>query len=193
MSHIPHILPESQLNERVPASVQIARIMDRAGIPLEPHQQRVIEEKDDVRDKLFALANFCDSNTFRALPDDERSRLRNQARFMNGYAEVLEERIQAFMATKKAMTYTPWMDALNTAPARPGVYQLKMADLPWIAVHFSFWNGRHWCRVSSSMKGAEDADDRPTPSVSDGTYGWWRGMTEESWHAVHGLVMAPAA
>jgi hypothetical protein len=61
-----------------------------------PHQERVVTEKDELSEKLAKLLAFFQSETFSGLSEAERSRLRNQARFMDGYAAVLEERIAAF-------------------------------------------------------------------------------------------------
>ena len=63
---------------------------------LQPHQQRVVTEKAELDEKLAKLLAFFQTPIFEALPEAERSRLRNQARFMDGYAAVLEERIAAF-------------------------------------------------------------------------------------------------
>lgn len=63
-----------------------------------PHQQRVVAEKDEVSERLSKLLAFFQGPIFPTLSEAERSRLRNQARFMDGYAAVLEERIAAFQA-----------------------------------------------------------------------------------------------
>ena len=63
---------------------------------MQPYQQRVVDEKIELSDKLAKLLQFFQTTTFGALPEAEQSRLRNQARFMDGYAAVLEERIAAF-------------------------------------------------------------------------------------------------
>lgn len=63
---------------------------------MQPYQQRVVEEKRELSERLAKLLAFFQTDTFAALPEAERSRLRNQARFMDGYAAVLEERIVAF-------------------------------------------------------------------------------------------------
>ena len=65
---------------------------------LQPHQQRVVAEKAALDEKLAALLSFFQTPTFAGISAAERSRLRNQARFMDGYAAVLEERIEAFLA-----------------------------------------------------------------------------------------------
>ena len=61
-----------------------------------PHQQRVVDEKTDLDEKLTKLLAFFQTDMFKSLLEAERSRLRNQARFMDGYSAVLEERIAAF-------------------------------------------------------------------------------------------------
>lgn len=63
---------------------------------LHPHQDRVIAEKAALDEKLAALLAFFQGPIFPTLSEAERSRLRNQARFMDGYSAVLEERIEAF-------------------------------------------------------------------------------------------------
>ena len=61
-----------------------------------PHQIRVVDEKNEVSNRLASLLAFFQGPIFPTLNEAERSRLRNQARFMDGYAAVLEERIAAF-------------------------------------------------------------------------------------------------
>lgn len=63
---------------------------------LPPHQQRVVGEKAVLSDKLEKLLAFFQTEIFADLPDAEKSRLRNQARFMDGYSAVLAERIEVF-------------------------------------------------------------------------------------------------
>jgi hypothetical protein len=65
---------------------------------LKPHQQRVVAENEELAEKLAKLLSFFQTKMFEGLSEAERSRLRNQARFMDGYAAVLEERIEAFKA-----------------------------------------------------------------------------------------------
>ena len=61
-----------------------------------PYQQRVIDENRELGERLGKLLAFFQTPAFVELSEAERSRLRNQARFMDGYAAVLEERIAAF-------------------------------------------------------------------------------------------------
>lgn len=69
---------------------------DESAAGLQPHQQRVVVERDELSEKLTKLLAFFQTPIFTRLPEAEQSRLQNQARFMDGYAAVLEERIAAF-------------------------------------------------------------------------------------------------
>lgn len=60
------------------------------------YQLRVVDEKRELDEKLTKLLSFFQTPMFDNLNEAERSRLRNQARFMDGYAAVLQERITAF-------------------------------------------------------------------------------------------------
>ena len=64
---------------------------------MQPHQQRVVDEKTELDDKLTKLMSFIEGNTvYAGLPEDEQKRLKEQAIFMRGYSDVLAERIAAF-------------------------------------------------------------------------------------------------
>jgi hypothetical protein len=66
-------------------------------VELQPYQQRVVAERDELQTKINALGAFIASNlTFAMLPDEERSRLYRQHRHMTDYCAVLSERIAAF-------------------------------------------------------------------------------------------------
>jgi hypothetical protein len=59
-------------------------------------QQRVVDEKTELDDKIGKLTAFVGGNIFVSLPDDERYRLSIQLQHMNGYSEILGQRIGAF-------------------------------------------------------------------------------------------------
>ncbi len=61
-----------------------------------PHQQRVIDEKEELDAKLGKLIPFLASDTCLSLPFDERSRLKRQSEVMAEYSAILGERIAAF-------------------------------------------------------------------------------------------------
>jgi hypothetical protein len=63
---------------------------------MEAHQERVIEEKTQLDEKLRAFTLFIHGPIFAGLAEDEQSRLKSQRYFMNGYSETLEQRIAAF-------------------------------------------------------------------------------------------------
>lgn len=63
---------------------------------MQPHQQRVVDEKNELDERLGKLLAFFQTPMFGTLSEAEQSRMRNQARFMDGYSAVLGERIAAF-------------------------------------------------------------------------------------------------
>ena len=63
---------------------------------LQPHQQRVVAEKDELDERLGKLLAFFQSPIYAGLSEAERSRLRAQSFFMVGYSSMLGERIAAF-------------------------------------------------------------------------------------------------
>ncbi len=67
---------------------------------MQPHQQRVVDEKKELDDKLDKLKTFIETNpVFKGLPDDERGRLNKQFDLMDGYSSILSQRIAAFPVT----------------------------------------------------------------------------------------------
>lgn len=60
------------------------------------YQQRVVDEKTALNDKIVKLNLFIAGSQFRALSSAERERLARQLTHMNGYATALDERIEAF-------------------------------------------------------------------------------------------------
>jgi hypothetical protein len=67
---------------------------------MQPHQQRVVDEKTELDEKLTKLGEFIESSPiFAGLPDDERERLVRQKSCMAEYSEILGERIAAFPAS----------------------------------------------------------------------------------------------
>jgi len=63
---------------------------------LQPHQQRVVEESQELLGRIERLQAFSESPTFAALDATERHRLLRQMSAMADYAMVLAERINAF-------------------------------------------------------------------------------------------------
>lgn len=66
---------------------------------LEPHQQRVVDEHAELRDRRNKLLTFIRSGAiFTSLPHDERRDLVDQADAMMYYMFILSRRIQRFTA-----------------------------------------------------------------------------------------------
>jgi hypothetical protein len=63
---------------------------------MQPYQQRVIEEREQLSVKYNALDTFVNGQVFLNLPGDEQDRLLRQRKIMGEYLEILDERIAAF-------------------------------------------------------------------------------------------------
>lgn len=64
---------------------------------LQPHQQRVVTERDELLTKRKALTVFIDANTtFATLPKREQELLQQQEVLMTNYGRVLNQRIALF-------------------------------------------------------------------------------------------------
>ena len=61
-----------------------------------PHQQRVVDEKNELDRKLTALRIFIIGDLYHTLPADEKDRLFRQSQIMSDYSDILSERIAAF-------------------------------------------------------------------------------------------------
>jgi hypothetical protein len=66
---------------------------------MQPHQQRVVDEKKELDDKLDKLKAFIETSPiFKSLSADERGRLGKQFDVMAEYSSILSQRIAAFPA-----------------------------------------------------------------------------------------------
>ena len=64
---------------------------------LQPHQQRVVNERDDLQDRIEKLVAFIDASPiFRTVGEEEQVRLLHQQDYMGNYLNVLNLRIAAF-------------------------------------------------------------------------------------------------
>jgi hypothetical protein len=64
---------------------------------MQPHQQRVVDERKDLDEKRDRLKAFIEeSPIFKSLPVDERRRLKSQFDVMTQYSNILSHRIAAF-------------------------------------------------------------------------------------------------
>jgi uncharacterized protein YdcH (DUF465 family) len=64
---------------------------------MKAYQKRVVEEKNQLDDKIAKLTNFINtSEDYMELSSIEQERLREQLTVMQRYAEILSERIKYF-------------------------------------------------------------------------------------------------
>ena len=63
---------------------------------IQPHQQRVIDEKAELDGRIAKLAAFVESPVFLSVRQDEQERLKDQIDVMRIYSEILAARIRAF-------------------------------------------------------------------------------------------------
>ena len=69
-----------------------------------PHQQRVVDEKNELDKKMTSLYQFLALNSLSGLaesaadqiPEDEMQRLNTQLCIMGAYSSILQERINNF-------------------------------------------------------------------------------------------------
>ncbi|WP_430741146.1 crAss001_48 related protein [Serratia plymuthica] len=63
---------------------------------LQPHQQRVVDELNEIKQRGEKLATFIGGEIFSALPVEEQRLLEAQSHIMTAYVEVLTQRIKHF-------------------------------------------------------------------------------------------------
>lgn len=63
---------------------------------MQPHQERIVAEMKDLKEKLAKLETFIKGATFQTLPQAEKDRLNLQAMAMTIYSIILEQRIKSF-------------------------------------------------------------------------------------------------
>lgn len=78
---------------------------------MQPHQQRVVDEKAALDVLLTALGKFIGSDEYAALDSEERRRLRLQCDLMGEYSAVLGQRIAAFPPDVPIMVTAFMVDA----------------------------------------------------------------------------------
>ena len=67
---------------------------------MQPHEQRVVDEREELDGKIGKLCDFIGSSKiYKALPEPEQSRLTVQLHYMQGYSHILHERIRNFPGT----------------------------------------------------------------------------------------------
>lgn len=63
---------------------------------MQPHEQRVVQERDELIEKLGKLDRFQEGDVFAGLPYEDRKLLTIQRNAMATYAECLNARIGRF-------------------------------------------------------------------------------------------------
>ena len=63
---------------------------------MQPHQERVVAEHAELKDKTDKLAAFFKSPIFAGLDQDEKTRLELQFVCMTAYLAILQSRIEDF-------------------------------------------------------------------------------------------------
>lgn len=63
---------------------------------MQPHEQRVLDEKKELDEKISKLSDFMHGDTFANLPGVDQGLLMVQIRAMKMYSEALSQRIQQF-------------------------------------------------------------------------------------------------
>jgi hypothetical protein len=79
---------------------------------MQPHQQRVVDEKTELDTKAKALSEFIGNNPiFLTLDAAEQERLKEQNDVMWQYSEILGARIAAFLRPSgpTCNLRTPWL------------------------------------------------------------------------------------
>ncbi|WP_337918720.1 crAss001_48 related protein [Vibrio cholerae] len=69
---------------------------------MEPHQQRVVEEKKELDSKIEKLNTFIDGQVFKKLDNEDKKLLIKQLHEMKAYSRTLGCRIRRFeLSTEK--------------------------------------------------------------------------------------------
>ena len=63
---------------------------------MQEYQKRVVEEFENLEDKIERLGNFINSEKINTVPEMEASRLGQQYIAMGVYSQILAERIENF-------------------------------------------------------------------------------------------------
>lgn len=63
---------------------------------MQPHQQRVVDEKKELDDKIERLTAFTKGDIFKSIDDEDQRLLVKQLSEMGSYSETLASRIARF-------------------------------------------------------------------------------------------------
>jgi hypothetical protein len=85
---------------------------------LQPHQQRVVAELDELRERLCKLDTFVSSRTFVNLEPEDRELLVLQQHLMSSLSFVLARRITRFAPGVAASDKQPFCDHTPISPPK---------------------------------------------------------------------------
>jgi hypothetical protein len=109
----------------------------------QPHEQRVVNERAELFDKITNLHMFFGTPTFESLEQEDQDLLEKQVQLMMDYSDVLLERInrfkQIFMENSRPMTYGEMAVGITFNPGGNSVVNdvnQKFADLIDVANDF---------------------------------------------------------
>lgn len=63
---------------------------------LQPHEQRVVDERNELNEKITKLHDFFKNPIFQKLPEEDKNLLNEQSEIMMNYSDVLLKRINRF-------------------------------------------------------------------------------------------------
>lgn len=63
---------------------------------LQPHEQRVVDERNELIEKITKLHAFFTTEVFAHLQDEDQNLLEEQVQLMMNYSDVLLKRINRF-------------------------------------------------------------------------------------------------
>lgn len=63
---------------------------------MQPYQQRVVDEHDELNTKVGKLTDFLESDQFDTVDPEEQHRLVQQLFVMELYLDILTQRVKAF-------------------------------------------------------------------------------------------------
>lgn len=93
------ITPSSGHIQHIRVDLELVQSDEAADMP--PYMQRVVLERDDLMRRCKALDALFIDPRIRQLDQQEQFRLRSQFQYMVGYLHILNERIEAFVATEE--------------------------------------------------------------------------------------------
>jgi hypothetical protein len=128
---------------------------------LEPHQQRVIAEKEQLDEKIAALGMFLAGELFPTLDVAEQIRLTMQFGIMQDYSGVLGERIAAFNKVE-----VPFDQAVSDLAART---HKSKAEVLRDAVNLYYKSVNEWEENGRGIVFASHKEEKANPPHSSPT------------------------